>query len=138
MKLLDTNVVVYAQGGLGPYKEPCLAVMAEARDRPGEYAVDVEALQELLEVYGRRGQRVLAVATVQDVLAAFPDPLPVTRREVEQATSIFKGHRKLSPRDAVHAAVVFTYGLEGIVSADKGFDRVAGLTRFDPLDLAGA
>jgi hypothetical protein len=31
--------------------------------------------------------------------------------------------------------VVLTYGLEGIVSADRSFDQIAGLTRFDPKKL---
>ncbi len=75
MKLRDTNVFIYAQGGPHPYREPCRAVLARA-------------------------------------------------------------HERLSPRDAIHAAVVLTNGLEGIVSADRAFDGVPGLVRFDPADLA--
>lgn len=136
MKLLDTNVIVYARGKAHLYKESCTSVLRSAEREPGSYGIDVELLQELLDVYSRRRERGFGVRLGQETLAAFPDPFPVTRREIEEATDIVKGYRRLSPRDAIHAAVVFTYGLEGIVSADRAFDAVAGLMRFDPRDLA--
>ena len=136
MKLLDANVFVYARGRGHPYKDPCTWVLADAEADPGGYGVDVEALQELLDAYARRGERAFGVRLVEETLAAFPEPFAITSSEVREAADIVKGYRRLSPRDAIHAAVVFTHGLEGIVSADRGFDRVAGLTRFDPLDLA--
>ena len=40
-------------------------------------------------------------------------------------------HSFLVSRDAIHAAVVQTHDLEGIVTADKVFDRIKGLKRFD-------
>ena len=135
MKLLDTNVIVYARGRKHPFKAACTAVLTDAEQRPDAYGIDVELLQELLDVYTRRGERAYAFRLVGEVLAGFPDPYPITRREIEEAADIVKGYRGLTPRDAIHAAVVLNYALEGIVSADRSFDRVAGLTRFDPLDL---
>ena len=44
----------------------------------------------------------------------------------------------IASRDAVHAAVVVVHGLEGIVSADRDFDRIPGLRRYDPADLVAA
>ncbi|HEX9822965.1 MAG TPA: type II toxin-antitoxin system VapC family toxin [Actinomycetota bacterium] len=138
MKLLDTAVFLYAQGRPHRYREPCLAVLAEARAQPEAYVVDSEALQELLYVYGRRGDREFGVHAVEEALVAFPDPLPITRREIEEGARIFRTYPQLSARDSVHAAVTLTHGLEGIVATDRGFDKVAGVTRFDPLDLAPA
>jgi len=134
VKLLDTNVFIYAQGGPHPYREPCRAVLAAAG--PETYGVDVETLQEILDVYTRREQRRVALLTVTDALAAFPDPFPITRREIEEAAGIVVAHERLSPRDAIHAAVVLTYDLEGIVSTDRAFDGVPGLVRFDPAELS--
>jgi len=108
MKLLDTNVFIYAQGGPHPYREPCRAVLAGAD--PEAYGVDV--------------------------LAFLPDPFPISRREVEGAADLVGTHPRLYPRDAIHAAVVLAYGLEGTVSTDRAFDRVAGLIRFDPIALS--
>jgi predicted nucleic acid-binding protein len=42
----------------------------------------------------------------------------------------------LSPRDAIHAAVVIEHGLDGIVSADQDLDRIPGLGRYDPIEVA--
>lgn len=137
MKLFDTNVFIYARGRPSPYRDSCIALFAEAGRNPDAYGIDVEVLQELLDVYSRRGDRALAVRVIEEALGVFPDPFPVTRREIEEAVDFVTGYRRLSPRDAIHAAVCQTYGLEGIVSADKVFDRVAGLIRFDPLKMAG-
>ena len=42
----------------------------------------------------------------------------------------------LSPRDAIHAAVVSTHHLEGIVTTDAAFTQVGGLMVYDPISLA--
>lgn len=136
MKLLDTNVFVYAKGVAHPYRDACRAILTQTEREPGEFGVDAELLQELLDLYARRGDRAIAVRAVSEALALVPEPFPIAREDVEEATDLFKAYRGLSPRDALHAAIVFNYGLEGIVSADKSFDRVASLTRFDPLKLA--
>jgi predicted nucleic acid-binding protein len=136
VRLLDANVFIYARGRSGPYKRPCASVLTTAIQRPGAFGIDVELLQELLDVYTRRGQRSLAADAVVETLAMFADPLPITRREIEEAADIVRGYRRLTPRDALHAAVVITYELEGIVSADKSFDQIKEVTRFDPRALA--
>src|SRR3990172_5145759 len=105
VKLLDTNVFVYAQGAPHPYREPCRAVLGQAQERPDAYGVDVEALQELLDVYSRRGQRTLAVEIVNDVLDSLPEPFPITSREIHEVTDIIVAHPGLSPPDALPRAV---------------------------------
>jgi hypothetical protein len=45
-------------------------------------------------------------------------------------------HPRIQSRDAFQVATVFEYDLEGLVSADRGFEGIAGLTRFDPIELA--
>jgi predicted nucleic acid-binding protein len=39
-------------------------------------------------------------------------------------------------RDAIHAATAASQLVDGVVSADRGFDAVPGLTRYDPVDFA--
>ena len=46
--------------------------------------------------------------------------------------------RDLATRDAIHAAVAFEHALEGIISADGDFDRIPGLRRYDPMEIATA
>ena len=136
MKLLDTNVFVYAAGRPDPNRDACRAILAQVEERPEAYGVDVEALQELLDLYTRRGRRSFAAQMVGRTLLTFPDPFPITRQEIQEAAEIVRGYRRLTPRDAIHAAVVMTFGLEGIVSADRAFDQIPGVTRFDPRRLA--
>lgn len=137
MKLLDTNVVMYALGRAHPYRESCFAIIQEARRDPEAFGIDAELGQELLDVYVHREGVARASEAVTQTFAIFPYPFAITRREVEQAVLLLKPRSPLSPRDALHAAVCLTNGLEGIVSADRAFDRVPGVTRFDPLKLAG-
>lgn len=137
MKLLDANVFIYAEGRDHPYREPCRTVLRTARVDPAAFGIDVELVQELLDVYRRREGPTKAVTAATSVLSIFPDPFPITRLELEQTMRLLAPRARLSPRDALHAAVCLTNGLEGIVSADKAFDRVPGVTRFDPLKLAG-
>ena len=43
-----------------------------------------------------------------------------------RARDLLEQHTQLSVRDALHAAVVMTCGLEGIVTADRGFRMIRG------------
>lgn len=138
MKLLDTNVVMYATGGSHPYRDACRAILALVEREPEAYGIDIELTQELLDVYARREGIAKGIKAVEVTLTLFPNPFPIARREVEHAMRFLTPRTKLSPRDAIHAAVCITYGLEGIVSADRAFDRVPGVRRFDPLKLAGS
>jgi predicted nucleic acid-binding protein len=136
VKLLDTNVFVYARGRPHPFKDPCRRVLAGAEADRTAFGIDVEMLQELLDLYVRRGRRAEATAMVEDALTAFPDPFAITRREIEECSDVLMANALLSPRDAVHAAVCRTYGLEGLVSTDREFDGTPGIVRFDPVELA--
>lgn len=136
MKLFDTNVLVYARGKPHPYRDVCIDLLRAAERDPGLFGIDVELLQEMLDLYTRRGQRGFAARITAETLKAFSDPFPITRREIEEATDIVRSYRRMTPRDAIHAAVVITYDLEGIVSAVRAFDQVDEVTRFDPRSLA--
>ena len=69
--------------------------------------------------------------TIDDLLVLFPNPIPIGREEIETARDLMRAHSFLSARDAIHAAVVQTRDVEGIITADKVFDRIKGLKRFD-------
>ena len=136
MKLLDTNIFLYAAGRSHPYKDPCAHLLQEAAGRVGEYAIDAELLQEVLYVYGLRGERARGYAAFDDLIAAFPDPIPIGKAEVVEGRRLLESFPALSPRDAIHAAVVTTLALEGIITTDRAFRKVRGLAVFDPMDPA--
>ena len=137
MKLLDANIVIYALGRDHPYREPCRAIISQLEERPHDYAVDAEMLQEVLYVFSRRGYNETGVEVVTRLLDLFPDVIPITGAEIATATRLIGQPPRLSVRDAIHAAVALEHGLEGIVTADKAFDHIPGLRRFDPTEVAG-
>lgn len=134
LKLLDANVILYALGGAHPYREPCARIL-EAAGTSDEYGIDTELVQEVVYVLTRRGERARALAAMDLLLATFSDPFPIARAELQTARSLMRSYDILTPRDAIHAAVVLEHGMEGLVSADRDFDPVAEIVRFDPLDL---
>ena len=94
-----------------------------------EAVIDAEALQEILHCHralrrGPEGEEVFELAR-----AIFPDVLAITADVMDEACRILSLDQSLTARDAVHAAVVTVYALEGICSFDKDFDRIPGCPR---------
>lgn len=120
MKLLDTNIIMYPVGKPHLYKAPCQVIFKKAASNATEFNIDTELCQELLYVYGRRGERKQGLKTVESLIELFPNVFPMDK------------YPNLIARDAIHAAVVLVNGLEGIVSVDKVFGEIKGLKRFEP------
>ena len=135
MKLLDANVVIYSMGRDHPYREPCRIIISQLEERRHDYVVDTEMLQEVLYVFTHRGDSKKGVEAVLRLLDLFPDVIPITGAEIGAASRLIGQPPRLSVRDAIHAAVALEHGLEGIVTADKAFDNIPGLRRFDPTEV---
>jgi predicted nucleic acid-binding protein len=136
LKLIDTNVVIYAAGRPHRYKAACADILREAaRSELPDYAIDVELLQEVLHFYHSRQHLHLGLEIFDELMQTFPAPLAVTPREVAVARDILARYPVLSARDAIHAAVVLNHGLEAIISADHAFDEITEIKRLDPLEL---
>lgn len=133
--LLDTNIPIYAEGREHRYRMPCRSILEQSKTWPDRYAIDVEALQEILYVYSSRGELETGTGIVERLLSRLPNIIPIAAAEIRVAMRLMSETRNLSARDAIHAAVVIEHGLEGIVSADGDFDRIPGLVRFDPIAL---
>jgi predicted nucleic acid-binding protein len=133
VKMVDANVFIYAVGGPGPYKESCQRFLRSLYMQSNEFLTNVEVLQEILHVLGRRGRRAEAASLVLDVMRSLRSIIPIQASEINAAIGILDEYPQISTRDAVHAAVVRIHGLEGVVSADRHFDVIRGVTRFDPL-----
>jgi predicted nucleic acid-binding protein len=57
LRLIDTNVFVYAVGAVHPLKQPSERILSEIVAGTLAANIDVEALQEILHVYSSRGER---------------------------------------------------------------------------------
>jgi len=136
LKLIDTNVVIYAAGRPHRYKAACADILREAaRSELPDYAIDVELLQEVLHFYHSRQHLHLGLEIFDGLMQTFPAPLAVAPRDVAVARDILARYPALSARDCIHAAVVLNHGLEAIISADRAFDAITEIKRLDPLEL---
>ena len=57
---------------------------------------------------------------------------PVHAIDAEQAALLADELPELGARDLLHAAIVRRLGVQCIISADAGFDRLADVERLDP------
>ena len=133
MKLLDTNIIVYAAGRKHPHKEKCAKLLNEAVASPGAYNVSVEVLQEILHVYYNKREKDKGVELVEGLLHIFPQSFTISTVEIEIACMLLNKYERLNARDALHAAVVINYNLEAIVSFDKHFDSLSEIKRLEPI-----
>ena len=136
MRLLDANVAIYANGGEHTYRTPCQFLMEQIEIQPSEYAIDADALQEILYFYSRRGELDKGIGIVERLLSRLPSIIPIANGEIATAMRLLTETPNIAARDAIHAAVVINHDLEGIVSADQDFDRIPGLRRFDSMEVA--
>ena len=131
MRLVDTNVIVYAVGSAHPLKQAAGRILSDIAAGALAANLDVETLQEVLYLYSSRGERRKGFKTVEHLLLLFPNPLPVAREEIEMARDLMMEHSFLGARDAIHAAVVRIHQMDGIITADRVFDRIKEVKRFD-------
>ena len=138
--LLDVNVPMYAAGRDHPLRSPCARLMTMIADGELDVVIDTETVQEVLYRYGALGQIPVAVAVARSLMAIVPKVLAVTASDMVRAVEVFEMHAAagLTARDAIHVAVMQGNGIDRIISTDRHFDQVAGITRLDPAALAGA
>ena len=110
--------------------------MLVAADRPDAFVSDVEVLQELMHRYLASGRWAFG----RDVLRVFAGVMRnrlelVLPEDVEVASGLADEHPGIGARDLLHAAVMRRIGVQRIISADRGFDRLPGVTRLDPADV---
>lgn len=130
--LYDTSIFSYALGGEHRYREPCREIvrLAAAGDLQGEASADL--LQELAHQRLRRtGDRVAAANASRNV-AKLVWLHQVEPGDVQRGIDLFENNPKLDARDAVFAALAFNRDIDTILSTDRAFDDLAGLTRIDP------
>ena len=132
MILVDSNILMYAAGADHPNKSAAIRFLEQVAAGTTAAAVDAEVLQEIIHRYlalnrWPDGRRVYQLART-----LLPEVLPITGEVMDQAKALIDGNASLSARDALHAAVVGVYKLDGICTFDRDFDRITGCTRVTP------
>lgn len=130
MKLIDTTIILYSLGKEHPLKEPCRNVIYRVITGDISANIDVETIQEVFHIYASRNERQRAVKAGRYLLEIFPEPFQISKNEIFLAISLLDRYPALVARDAIHAAVVMSNKLSGIISEDKDFDMIKGIKRF--------
>lgn len=129
---LDASVVMYTAGGAHPLREPCRRALRRAVDEDLPLVTSSEVLQEVLHRYvsiGRPDDAETVFHAVQDLCSEI---VPVTEADAERALALLLDAEGLSPRDAIHLAVMEHHDLRRILSTDRDFDAIDGVERVDP------
>ncbi len=133
---LDTSVLMYAAGGEHPLRRPCRRALEHVVDKEIDLATSSEVLQEILYRYfsiGRPGAARTVFDSARDLCQVV---LPVSETDTVRALHLLLEGAQISPRDAIHVAVMESNKLRRILSTDRHFDRVDSVARVDPADLA--
>ncbi|MGL4177726.1 MAG: type II toxin-antitoxin system VapC family toxin [Dermatophilaceae bacterium] len=130
---IDTSVLLHAVGGPGPNRASCRRVLEAAEERRAVIHLSAESVQEFLFHRMRVGERRLAVDQTRavrglGVVHALDDDV------LDRALELVERHRARG-RDAVIAATALLRGFDDIVTTDRRFVEVPGLSRVDPGDF---
>ncbi|MEO6864293.1 MAG: type II toxin-antitoxin system VapC family toxin [Gemmatimonadaceae bacterium] len=132
MILIDTNVIMYAAGAAHPNKAPSAAFLARIASGEIEATIDTAVLHEILHRYRAIGQWSDGRRVFDLTRQLFPDVLPITTAVIDRAHRMLDADPRLMAREAVHAAVVMSEGMEAVCSYDHDFDRIMGIVRQEP------
>ena len=134
---VDANIPIYAAGREHTNKACCTRIMRMVGLNPRSFLTNTEVMQELMHRYRSSGRWALGKEVFRSFAEAMRDRVePVFLEDVEWASDLASRYPEMHSRDLVHAAVMKRLGVDRIVSADRGFDRLAGLVRLDPVDVA--
>jgi uncharacterized protein len=126
---VDSNIPMYLVGAPHPHKTDARRWLEELVSGHERLVTDAEVLQEILHRYVSI-ERPDAIQPAFDALLGVVDEVfGVDQAAVERAKGIVLGQQGLSARDAVHVAMMQIHGIKRILSFDRGFDGVPGITR---------
>ncbi|HDH09521.1 MAG TPA: PIN domain-containing protein [Chloroflexi bacterium] len=132
---IDTNVPMYAAGKVHPYKDACIQILHRVAIGELLACTDAEVHQEIFHRYWSIGLLDKALQVSADFLEVVPDVLPVTVAEIKKTAELAQEYPLLTPRDWLHLAVMLNNGITEIISADRHFDDIEGITRLDPREF---
>lgn len=128
MIFVDSSIPMYLVGAEHPNKAAARMLLERAITDGEILVTDAEVLQEILHRYVAIDRRD-AIGPASDALLGVVDEVfPVERGDVERASALVLT-TPLSARDAVHLAIMRRRGVDRIMTFDRAFDGVAGITR---------
>ncbi|MGH3544770.1 MAG: type II toxin-antitoxin system VapC family toxin [Mycobacteriales bacterium] len=129
---IDTAVIMFAAGREYPLRLPCQNILREVSTGDVDAVTSAEVVQEILHRFSGSGNRATGVAMAEHTLELFSPVLSITHAVMSRMPELMLSNPHLTARDVMHVATCQEFGIETIVSPDRGFDAVAGLKRIDP------
>lgn len=129
MILVDSNVPMYLVGAEHPHKVDARRLLERAIAEKRRLVTDAEVLQEILHRYVAIDRRDAIHPCFEVLLEVVDEVLAVDLEIVERARDIVIGHPDLTARDAIHLAVMREHDIEHILSFDRHFDGLPGISR---------
>jgi len=126
---IDSNIPMYLIGAPHPHKADSQRLVEQCLSERERLLTDAEVLQEILHRYAAVDRRDAIQPAFDALLGIVDEVLPIDTAAVERAKEIVLGNRRLSPRDALHIAVMERRGIRRIMSFDAGFDGFPGIER---------
>jgi hypothetical protein len=126
---VDSNVPMYLIGAPHPHKLDAQRLLETAIAEDEKLVTDAEVLQEILHRYTAINRRDAIQPAFDAVHGLVDEIFAIEVADVERAKAIVLERRRLSARDALHAAVMERRRIARIMSFDAGFDGLPGLER---------
>jgi predicted nucleic acid-binding protein len=126
---VDSNIPMYLVGQAHPHKLDARNLIEVAIAAGERLVTDAEVLQEILHRYVSIDRRDAIQPAFDALLGTVDEVFSITPVDVDRAKSIVLGKRRLSARDALHAAIMEREGITRIMTFDAGFDALPGVTR---------
>jgi predicted nucleic acid-binding protein len=129
--VLDTTVLVYAVGDDHALREPARAIVDRVERGEVQATTTAEAIQEFVHVRARRRDRRDAAALGRAYAELLSPLLQASEDDLVQGLRLFERYEQLGAVDGVLAATALGAGADSLVSADRAFAGVRGLTFVD-------
>ncbi len=132
---IDTNIPMYAAGKEHPCKAGSIEILEALANNQFEAYTDTGVFQEILYRYYHINQLGLGLQVFDHfslIMNGFV--LPVTHSDISQARLLLEKEQSpgLSPRDLIHLAVMLNNDIKTVISTDKNFQKVSGITVITP------
>lgn len=128
MIFVDSNIPMYIVGAAHPNKDLARHLLERAIVNRERLVTDAEVLQEILHRYVAINRRDAIGPAFDAILGIVDAVLPVEGSDVERARNLL-ATPNLQARDAIHVAIMQRHDVDRVLSFDRAFDQVPGLTR---------
>lgn len=131
---LDSNIFFYAKIRDRKYGDACARIIhdiVEGKLSGSTSTLTLVETSNALRKYGRSSDVPDEVAAIYSLGLTIHELLNV---DIRLAADIF-AETEVNPYDCAHAAIMKRVGVQHILSADKHFENIPGITRADPLSL---